>query len=273
MLVVGGSGLLGREVVRQARIAGHEITATFRSQPIGSGGRRLDIRDRAAVRALVAAVRPEVIVNAAYQQADWAATADGGMHVAAAAAATGARLVHVSSDAIFSGRAESYDEAATPDPVTPYGAAKAAAELAVRGLVPDAAVVRTSLIIGGGRSVIERFVRELASGERTGALFSDDIRCPVHVTDLAAAVLELAAAARPGVHNVAGPEAISRHRLGVLIARRDGLDESALPVALRAGSGLPGALAVRLDCAATQARLVTRLRGAGEFLAPAVTAA
>ncbi|GIF13982.1 RmlD substrate binding domain-containing protein [Actinoplanes teichomyceticus] len=73
-----------------------------------------------------------MIINAAYRQADWATTADGGMHVAAAAAAVRVRLVHVSSDAIFSGQAERYDETATPDPITPYGAAKGAAEVAVR---------------------------------------------------------------------------------------------------------------------------------------------
>ena len=52
----------------------------------------------------------------------------------ALAAAAGARLVHVSSDAVFSGTAPSYDETYPPDPVTPYGAAKAAAETAVKGI-------------------------------------------------------------------------------------------------------------------------------------------
>lgn len=275
LLVVGGSGLLGQEVVRQARRAGHQVTATFHRREISPGSRRLDIRRRADVAALVADVRPEVIINAAYLQADWATTAEGGMHVAAAAGE--ARLVHVSSDAIFSGAADRYDETATPDPITPYGAAKAAAEVAVRGPVADAAIVRTSLIIGPGKSptardaggsagesLIERFVRDLATGVREGVLFTDDIRCPVHVSDLAAAILELTHV--PGVHHVAGPDAISRHELGVLIARRDGLDEHALPTALRAASGLPGALAVRLDCAVTQSRLTTRLRGARDFL-------
>ena len=42
-------------------------------------------------------------------------------HVALAAAAAGTRLVHVSSDAVFSGTAPSYDETHPPDPVTPYG--------------------------------------------------------------------------------------------------------------------------------------------------------
>jgi dTDP-4-dehydrorhamnose reductase len=193
------------------------------------------------------------------------------MHVALAAAAAGARLVHVSSDAVFSGTAPSYDETRHPDPVTPYGAAKAAAETAVKGITPTAIIARTSLIIGDGDSQHERLVHELASGAEAGALFTDEVRCPVHVTDLASALLELAASPHAGVCHLAGIDAISRYELGQLIAERDGLDHAALPAGLRAASGLPGAIDVRLDSTRTQARLTTRLRGAREFLAPTPT--
>jgi dTDP-4-dehydrorhamnose reductase len=111
-------------------------------------------------------------------------------------------------------------------------------------------------------------VHDLAAGAVTGALFTNDIRCPVHVTDQAAALLELAAAPFQGVHHVAGGDAVSRHELGVLIARRDGLDAAGLPAGLRASTSLPGPIDVRLTCATTQARLTTRLRGAREFLTP-----
>jgi len=60
---------------------------------------------------------------------------------------------------------------------------------------------------------------------------------------------------------VAGPDAVSRHQLGLLVARRDGLDPARLPTGLRAESGLRGGIDIRLDCRATQARLTTRLRG------------
>lgn len=264
--MIGGSGLLGREVVRQARRDGLRVAATSYRAAIVDG-HVLDIRDRSAVTALVARLRPAVIVNAAFQQADWATTADGAFHVAAAAVAVGARLVHVSSDAVFSGLAFSYDETCRPDPVSPYGAAKAAAETAVKGLDPGAVIVRTSLIIGNVESVHEARVHALVSGAAAGVLFTDDVRCPVHVADLASAVLELGRSAYAGVHHVAGPDAVSRHELGVLIARRDGLDETTLPTGLRAGTGLPGPLAVRLNCTVTQSRLRSRLRGAREFLA------
>jgi dTDP-4-dehydrorhamnose reductase len=269
VLVVGGSGLLGQELARQAAAVGHRVIATYHTRAAGVGGvewRPLDIRRRDDVAALAARIRPQVIINAAYRQADWATTADGGMHVALAAAAIRARLVHVSSDAVFSGAAIHYDETRPPDPTTPYGAAKAAAETAVKGITPTAVIARTSLIIGDGGSQHEKHVHALVTGAATGVLFTDDMRCPVHVTDLASALLELATSAYRGVHHVAGAEAISRHEMAVLIARRDGLDEAALPTGRRTDTDLPGPVDVRLDCTSTQRRLGTRLRGAREFL-------
>lgn len=90
------------------------------------------------------------------------------------------------------------------------------------------------------------------------------------MADLASALLELAGSSYSGIHHVAGADAVSRYELGVLIARRDGLDETALPTGRRANTGLPGPVDVRLDCAKTQSRLTTRLRGARTFLAPAL---
>jgi dTDP-4-dehydrorhamnose reductase len=272
VLVIGGSGFLGRRITRQARLAGHGVVATFHAgtpPATDVDWRRVDIRRRDDVKALAADARPEVVINAAYRQSDWGTTADGGMHVALAAAAVGARLVHVSSDAVFSGAAPGYDESSRPDPVTPYGAAKAAAETAVKGITPGAIIARTSLIIGEGDSPHERLVHALASGTAAGSLYTDDVRCPVHVTDLATALLELAACAYAGVCHVAGADAVSRYELGLLIAARDGLDATALRPGLRAMAGVPGGLDVRLDSTKTQQRLTTRLRGAREFLAPA----
>jgi dTDP-4-dehydrorhamnose reductase len=271
LLVIGGSGFLGLRVTRQARLAGHRVTATFHASvppAVDADWRMLDIRRRDDVAALTRQVRPDVVINAAYQYSDWETTADGAAHVALAAAAAGAQLVHVSSDAVFSGTALSYDETCQPDPVNSYGAAKAAAETAVKGIMPGAAIARTSLIIGDGDSPHERLVHALASGTASGVLFTDDVRCAVHVTDLASALLELAAGPPAGVCHVAGTDAVSRYELGVLIARRDGLDPAALPAGLRAATGFPGPFDLRLDSTKTQARLTTRLRGARDFLTP-----
>jgi dTDP-4-dehydrorhamnose reductase len=274
LLVVGGSGFLGLRIVQLAQAAGHRVIATFHTnapRTTGVDWRMLDIRRRDDVTALAKDSQADVVINAAYRQSDWETTADGGTHVALAAAAAGARLVHVSSDAVFSGTTPSYDETRHPDPVTPYGAAKAAAETAVKGVTPDAVIARTSLIIGDGGSQHERLVHALASGAAAGALFTDEVRCPVHVTDLAGALLELGASPYAGIHHVAGTDAVSRYELGKLIAERDGLDPAALRAGLRATAGPPAPLDVRLDSTRTQARLTTRLRGARDFLAPTPT--
>jgi dTDP-4-dehydrorhamnose reductase len=273
LLIIGGSGFLGGELVRRARAAGHDTAATYSTRPPETAGdvswHSLDVRDAARVTGVMAEVAPSVVVNVSSGDADWAVTAEGGVRVAMAAAERGCRLVHVSSDAVFSGDQGRYDETCLPDPVTPYGAAKAAAEAGVRLLAPHAVVVRTSLIIGDGPalSVHERHVHDLVVGTRDGVLFTDVVRCPVHVADLAAALLESAASEAGGMRHIAGPDALTRHELGVLVARRDGLDASRLRAGRRADGSLRGALDVRLDSRVTQRRLRTRLRGAREFLA------
>jgi dTDP-4-dehydrorhamnose reductase len=223
----------------------------------------VDIVDRRAVHALIAAVRPKLVVNTTW--GGWRVSADGAANVAAEAARAGARLVHVSTDAVHAGRPTPYLEEDPPAPVTLYGAGKAAAETAVAAIDPNAVIVRTSLIIGTDESKHIRMVLEMISGRRPGTLFEDEIRCPVHVADLASAILELADSRYAGILNVAGPEAITRAEFGRLVARRRGLDESAVPTGRSADGGLgPRPLDVRLNSSLASVVLRTRLRPVSE---------
>ena len=260
-LIVGASGYLGGELARQATAAGHVVVGTATTT---AGGRAaMDVTDRASVHALISAVRPKLVVNSTW--GDWRVSADGAANVAAESAAVGARLVHVSTDALHAGRPTPYTEADTPTPVTLYGAAKAAAETAVAAIDPSAVIVRTSLIIGTDASTHVALALDLIAGRRSGVLFTDEVRCPVHVADLAAAILELADSRFAGIINVAGPQALTRAGFGRLVARAHGLDESAVPTGPSAGAGLgPRPLDVRLDTALARAVLRTRLRPAAE---------
>jgi len=269
ILITGATGHLGQRTAARAADAGWSVIGTYFTAASEAGSERLDIRDPGAVRELLQRVRPGVVVHTAASRSDWTTTADGAAHVAVAAAALGVRLVHVSSDAVFSGREVDYDEAALPDPVYRYGAAKAAAETAVRAITPTAAVVRTSVILGDGRGAHETLTHDLISGRTNGVMFTDQIRKPVHVDDLADALLEFAANGYRGIINVAGPDVISRYDLGVLVARRDGLDPALLPAGTIAERGLRIPTDVRLRTEKAASLLHTRLRGAREFMAAA----
>jgi dTDP-4-dehydrorhamnose reductase len=113
-----------------------------------------------------------------------------------------------------------------------------------------------------------------AAGETEGTLLDDDIRCLVHVADLAAVLLELSAMAPydefGGVLHAAGSDALSRYELGCLLAERGGLDVGALPKASKASVGVKGTT-VRLDSAKANGLLAAKLRGAREFAASSVS--
>jgi dTDP-4-dehydrorhamnose reductase len=253
LLITGAGGLLGGELLR---LADHDVIPAYHSQPIGL---QLDVRRRDEVVAAVRAVRPDAIIHTAYRQDDWASTADGAVNVALAAERC--RLVFVSSDAVFGGRELPYDEDEPPCPLTPYGAAKAAAETAIRALRPDALVARCSLIVASdGSSGEERRVHAVAAGG-SGVFFERNVRRPVHVTDLASALLELLPSDASGVAHLGGPQSLSRLELGQLIAARDGLPQD-LP-------SVPGETSnILLDSTRTAANLRTRLRPPTEFLRP-----
>ncbi|BCJ35275.1 dTDP-4-dehydrorhamnose reductase [Actinocatenispora thailandica] len=277
MIVTGVSGYLGGRLAARAVRRGWSVVGTVHAGRCSVAAvqvERIDLVDRSATAALLDRIRPDAVIHAATgrDRGDWAAVADATGTVAVAAAAVGARLVHVSSDAVLSGRQPPYDESALPDPVNRYGAGKAAAETVVKAVAPGAAIVRAPLIVGtDGDSKYERMTPALIAGE-PGALFTDSYRSPIHVDDLSEALLELATAGaaageHAGVLNVAGPETISFHQLGMLIARRQGLDPALVPSARAGELDVVIPRDTRLDTSLATGLLTIRLRGVREFLA------
>jgi dTDP-4-dehydrorhamnose reductase len=275
MLVTGGSGYLGRWVVRLAR-SQWEVVATYLRHPLADPhvtARQLDVRRAEAVRDLVAAVRPQVIVHTAAAHAGAegmlrAVNGAGTRHVAAAAARAGARLIYLSTDVLFDGRRGGYREADAPHPLTAYGRSKAQAEAAVWASGAESLVVRTSLIYGWRPSWDRQtrwVVGDLQAGKRV-ELFVDEMRCPIWVESLAAALIELAGLDVRGTLHVAGAEALSRYDFGVRLARFHGVDPGAIVPTRSRGSGLRRPLDCTLDSSRARALLETPLPGVGVVL-------
>lgn len=240
--VTGATGYLGSELLRRVP---------------GASSERVEVTDPGAVARLLERLRPDAVIHTAYRQGDadeWAVNVDGSANVARAAAAVGARLVHLSSDVVFSGlKGAPYVETDPRDPVNDYGRSKAAAEERVAAEHPEALLVRTSLIYGGP----EPSKHEQLARDETIAFWTDEIRSPIHVADLAAALLELVALGVSGPLHVAGADDVSRHGFAELVARAP----------RRGGPAPPGRpLDCRLDSSRAQAMIRTRLRGVHEVL-------
>ena len=244
ILVTGGTGYLGRELVARGCV--------------GVSTRDFDVRDAAAVREAVA--RYEAVIHTAYRQEPpeaWSVIVDGSRTVAEAASAAGARLIHMSTDVVFSGARGRYVEDDELDPVTEYGRAKAEAEVVVARAHPGAVVVRTSLLYGGATP--GRHERDAL--EARFPFFTDELRCPTHVADLADALLELARLDVSGPLHLAADEAVSRCELARLIAQRD------VPCTSTTEVGVTRPLDCTLDSSRAHTLLTTRLRDVHEVLA------
>jgi dTDP-4-dehydrorhamnose reductase len=282
LIVIGGTGFVGRHVIRHALEAGMSVIGThYTSFPDNPDVEwvSVDIRNPAQVDDLIRRSGADGVVHAAAALSttmdslgahqNWRVNAIAPVDVARAASRHGLRLVHISSDAIFSGRVDAYTESDFADPVYPYGAAKAAAELGIATIYPDAAIVRTSLIHGDGadRAMRDQHILDVAAGRADGFFLSDVVRCPVAVNDLAGACVELVRTEYAGVLNIAGPEAVTWHRLACLIAEEHGYPVEAVPAATRAERGVDRPGHVVLDCTRAADLLTTRLRGISEMVA------
>ncbi|MFI7007332.1 dTDP-4-dehydrorhamnose reductase [Streptomyces sp. NPDC050145] len=209
-LVTGAHGMLGQDLLRRLAAAGDEA--------VGAGRDDLDITRRAAVRTAIARLRPAVVVNcAAWTDVDGAESHEAEAHavngaaphhLAVACRESGALLLHISSDYVFSGDGERpYTETDRPAPRTAYGRTKLAGERAVLATLPDTGyVVRTAWLYGAGGGNFVRTVIALEAREETLDIVDDQRGQATWTADLADRLVRLgtsalAGTAPPGVYH------------------------------------------------------------------------
>jgi dTDP-4-dehydrorhamnose reductase len=97
--------------------------------------------------------------------------------------------------------------------------------------------------------------------------FEDELRSPVLLGDLAAALIELAARDDDGILHVAGADTVSRYEFAFLLAQAHGLPGDRILRSRLAGSDLVRPANCALDSSRARALLRTRLRGVLEYVA------
>ena len=255
VLVTGGAGFVGSNVVAAAAARGDEVAAIVRALPSLPDPACTyvvaDLLDEAATRAAVEKARPDAIVHTAIlndfrgiyadRRLAWASYVGVTRTVADAANAWGATLVTVSTDWVFDGTQSLADESTPPNPVNYYGVLKAASELVTLERAQEPVVARIAGVMGthrAGREVprvqdagfgyfVTAVVDALSVGEPFTVWESDAINM-VATPSLASLsgewMLELAARGLRGVFHCCGGEATTRMGLAREAARVFELD-------------------------------------------------
>ncbi len=221
LLITGGSSYVGQHLVPLAVTAGYDVCHTFFSTDVINDGRStpLDIRDEQAVHRLLTHFQPDAVIHLAGSNRSpdmETLITKGAQHIAQTSQKLGARLIHMSTDVIFDGRAAPYQETDLPAPLHPYGRAKAASEQIVVDHHKSVAVIRPSLIYG--LEIIDRGTewvsQSLAAGEPV-TLFTNQWRTPIWVETLCQSCLELLHHTDTTIYHLGGNQQLSRAQFGL----------------------------------------------------------
>lgn len=239
-LVTGASGFLGHRVALALARRGHRVVGTWRRTEVSLPGVemvRVDLADRADVRALLTHARADHLFHAA-AMTDVAecerdpAAAEKDIVLATRNLAgewSGRSATVVSTDLVFDGESAPYVEDDEPKPLSAYGSLKLRSEEPFLAL-PHGNVLRIGPVFGASSVPSGGFMAWMLGELRAGRplkLFRDEFRTSVLAEDIAVAAEALATSDASGeVFHAGGPERHSREETGRLLARAIGADES-----------------------------------------------
>ena len=239
LLITGANGQLGQELLHALENGKTEIGtispmykgATIVATDIGE----FDITSQGAVDAFIRTEQPDVVINCAAmtnvdacendKQVALCVNAIGVRNLAKAAQGIGAKLLHVSTDYVFSGDANApYCEWDTPAPKTIYGKSKLLGEGFAQRFCDKTFIVRTAWLYGyNGGNFVKTILKNV---QEKGSLkvVNDQRGNPTHANDLAHHILKLAITEEYGVYHCTGSGECSWYDFAVKIVELAGIE-------------------------------------------------
>lgn len=238
ILITGGAGLLAANWAVAVRDR-YAVTLGLHERRIAMEGvdcRVVDLDSASAVETAIKEAKAVIVVHCAAManveaceaapQAARYANVEIARNVALACKSQGAKLVHISTDHIFSGADSMMDEKAALDPINVYARTKIEGEIAVLDACPSAIVSRTNFFGWGlpyRKSFSDNIIDTLRAGCEIG-LFRDAYFTPILMELLIQVSHELVETGADGIFHMAGDERVSKYEFGLRIARIFGLD-------------------------------------------------
>jgi dTDP-4-dehydrorhamnose reductase len=235
VFLFGATSMLGWSILRAARPG--DVTAfcnALTRAEVDGITAGIDLDDEPSVRELFARDKPRLIVNCAgvcdvgtcEQSPDFAHVVNvEGTRVLLAHAPAEARIVHCSSDHVFSGDGGPYDESSPTDPISVYGRTRVAAEQLVLAR-PNTLVIRAGLWIGPSSTGRIGHLDWLRDRTRRGlpmTIVADEHRSAVWAEDAARRVWDLAASSVTGVRHIVASRIVSRPELARFLDEKFGI--------------------------------------------------
>jgi dTDP-4-dehydrorhamnose reductase len=214
VLITGANGNMGGRLLREMSARGDDAH--------GIDVDSLNITDFDTVMDHVATLRPELVIHCAALtnvdkcalEPDLALTVNGigTQNVALACQRVGAAMCYLSTNEVFDGqRGTPYLEYDVTHPINPYGYSKWFGEQAIRDLLPQHYIVRTSWIFAhGGVNFLQKIMERAASGQSLSVVVNE-IGSPTYGEDLVAALLQLIGTGRYGIYHLTNEGYTSRY--------------------------------------------------------------
>ncbi len=234
--VIGGEGMLGKDVVSSFQLRGIEAIAADKT----STEHPVDITDMHSVESILAGCDAAVL-TAAYTDVDgceripelaYHVNAFGAGAVASVCRRYSIPMVYISTDFVFDGRTDSpYREHQPANPLGAYGASKWAGEQWVREVCPEHYICRTAWLFGANG---KNFPKTMLNAHRAGRelkVVADQQGCPTYTRDLAEWVCHLLLNEAPyGTYHTVNSGSTSWHGLAEEVFRIAGLDVAVKPI-------------------------------------------
>ncbi len=255
ILVTGASGLLGANLALEAA-KDHTVYGLVNSLNLHTSAFQVlqgDLAEAGVIEAVLDRTQPDWVIHcAALANVDACETdparavqlnTDVPRKLALNVARGGARLLHVSTDAIFDGVKGNYVENDPPNPLSVYARSKLEGERAVAEANPDAIIARVNLFgwsPSGKRSLAEWFFNNLSAGKPVMG-FIDVFFCPLLANDLAHIFLEMLQKQLYGLYHVVARDSLSKYDFGVRLANLFNFDAGLIRPTSVNDSGLAAA--------------------------------
>lgn len=260
VLVTGASGLLGANLALEAA-KDHTVFGLVNAQELRTDAFQVlkgDLTQAGVIEQVLEQTQPDWVIHcAALANVDACETnqaravelnTEVPRKLALNVARGGARLLHVSTDAVFDGNQGDFRESDPPNPLSVYARTKLAGEQALAETNPEAIVARVNLFgwsPSGKRSLAEWFFNNLSAGNPVMG-FTDVFFCPLLANDLARIFLAMLEKQLHGLYHVVAGDCLSKYEFGVQLARLFKLDDSLIrPISVK-DSGLAAARSPRL---------------------------